>query len=78
MDEEARKQVREFLELMENDHGIKMDDIKDALKYYKRISRYSGIFANAIVAGLAAAFLYTIWSGVQYLVHEITKKIAGG
>lgn len=69
----ARDQVMEFIKILEKDHGITLDEIKSAIKHYRRMSQVLLIFGNALIAGLAMAFLYLLWAGVIHYVAFYLK-----
>ncbi len=69
-DADSREKLKEFLRVMESDHGITLADIKDALRYYKSVSRWADYFAKTIVGGVAAGFLYAVWQGLFHIFHK--------
>lgn len=70
MTDDAYKQVREFLKVLEDEHGITLSDIKNALRYYKSVSRWSDYFAKTLVGGIAMGFLYVMWQGIVHFFHK--------
>lgn len=70
---EQREQVRTFVKIVEEDYGISVADLRDAVQHFQRIKRISNWMAYAMATSVAAGFLYMVWEGFVHILKAVSK-----